>query len=83
VVEVRGEIDILTASPLSARLDALTAGPCPDLVLALRPVTFLRPNRLADVFEIHPDPPTVVIGVHDENKKNDEHDENYVSAAAG
>jgi anti-anti-sigma factor len=41
VVEVRGEIDILTASPLSARLDALTAGPCPDLVLDLRPMTFI------------------------------------------
>ncbi|MFI0508987.1 anti-sigma B factor antagonist [Streptomyces canus] len=41
VVEVRGEIDILTAPSLSARLDALSAGPCPDLVLDLRPVSFI------------------------------------------
>ncbi|MFF4255196.1 STAS domain-containing protein [Streptomyces sp. NPDC001663] len=41
VVEVRGEIDILTASPLSARIDALTAGRRPDLVLDLRPMTFI------------------------------------------
>ena len=41
VVEMCGEIDILTATPLSARLDTLTAGPCPDLVLDLRPVTFI------------------------------------------
>ncbi|MFJ5560709.1 STAS domain-containing protein [Streptomyces sp. NPDC093250] len=41
VVELRGEIDILTAPPLAARLDALTAGPHPDLVLDLRPVAFI------------------------------------------
>ncbi|MFF4507349.1 STAS domain-containing protein [Streptomyces sp. NPDC001401] len=41
VVEVRGEIDILTALPLSARLDALSADPCPDLVLDLRPMSFI------------------------------------------
>ncbi|GAA3771975.1 STAS domain-containing protein [Streptomyces coacervatus] len=46
VVEVRGEIDILTATPLSARLDTLTGGPCPDLVLDLRPVTFLDVSGL-------------------------------------
>ncbi|MFF1296275.1 MULTISPECIES: STAS domain-containing protein [unclassified Streptomyces] len=41
VVELRGEIDILEAPPLSARLDTLTAGPCPDLLLDLRPVSFI------------------------------------------
>ncbi|RPF30915.1 STAS domain-containing protein [Streptomyces sp. TLI_185] len=46
VMEVRGEIDILTATPLSARLDTLTAGPCPDLVLDLRPVTFIDGSGL-------------------------------------
>jgi anti-anti-sigma factor len=40
-VELRGEIDILTAPPLAARLDALTAGPHPDLVLDLRPMAFI------------------------------------------
>ncbi|MGW3115826.1 STAS domain-containing protein [Streptomyces sp. NPDC001107] len=46
VVEVHGEVDILTATPLSARLDSLTAGPCPDLVLDLRPVTFIDGSGL-------------------------------------
>ncbi|MBO8187710.1 STAS domain-containing protein [Streptomyces spirodelae] len=41
VVELSGEIDLRTAPPLIALLDALTAGPRPDLVLDLRPVTFL------------------------------------------
>jgi anti-sigma B factor antagonist len=41
VVEVHGEIDILTAPSLAERLDALSAGPCPDLVLDLRPVSFI------------------------------------------
>ncbi|MEV6945189.1 STAS domain-containing protein [Streptomyces sp. NPDC051172] len=41
VVEMRGEIDMLTATPLLARLDTLTAGPRPHLVLDLRPVTFI------------------------------------------
>ncbi|MFD7136793.1 STAS domain-containing protein [Streptomyces sp. NPDC059894] len=41
VVELRGEIDLLTASPLSARLDALTSRPRPDLVVDLRPVSFI------------------------------------------
>jgi anti-sigma B factor antagonist len=41
VVELRGEIDIRTAPPLAARLDALTTGPCPDLVLDLRPLSFI------------------------------------------
>jgi len=41
VVELRGEIDLCTGPPLSARLDALTAGPFPDLVLDLRPVSFV------------------------------------------
>ncbi|MDX3714722.1 STAS domain-containing protein [Streptomyces europaeiscabiei] len=41
VVELRGEIDILTAPPLTARLEALTAGPHPDLVLDLRSMAFI------------------------------------------
>ncbi|EPD69059.1 STAS domain-containing protein [Streptomyces sp. HGB0020] len=41
VVEVRGEIDIFTAVPLLARLDILTAGGRPDVVLDLRPVIFI------------------------------------------
>ncbi|WP_151478294.1 STAS domain-containing protein [Streptomyces albicerus] len=41
VVRLRGEIDILTAAPLSVRLDVLTAGPSPELVLDLRFVTFI------------------------------------------
>ncbi|MEU6379905.1 STAS domain-containing protein [Streptomyces sp. NPDC046909] len=41
VVELRGEIDIRTASLLAARLDALTTGPHPDLVLDLRSVSFI------------------------------------------
>ncbi|MGW1054630.1 STAS domain-containing protein [Streptomyces sp. NPDC002521] len=41
VVSLHGEIDTLTAPTLSERLDALTAGPRPDLVLDLRTVTFI------------------------------------------
>ncbi|MEU9190208.1 STAS domain-containing protein [Streptomyces sp. NPDC048484] len=41
VIELRGEIDILTASPLSVRLDDITERPCPDVVLDLRPVSFI------------------------------------------
>ncbi|WP_329331859.1 STAS domain-containing protein [Streptomyces sp. NBC_00663] len=41
VVELRGEIDLCTGPPLSARLDALTAAPFPDLVLDLRQVSFV------------------------------------------
>ncbi|WP_234323961.1 STAS domain-containing protein [Streptomyces sp. NRRL S-481] len=41
VVELRGDVDILTAPSLASRLDALTAGPCPDLVLDLRSATFI------------------------------------------
>ncbi|MFS8204739.1 STAS domain-containing protein [Streptomyces sp. CWNU-52B] len=41
VVELRGEIDIATAPAVSARLDTLTAGPCPDLVVDLRGVSFI------------------------------------------
>ncbi|MFF4804400.1 STAS domain-containing protein [Streptomyces sp. NPDC001351] len=46
VVELHGEIDMLTATPLSARLDTLTAGPRPHLVLDLRPVTFIDGSGL-------------------------------------
>ncbi|MFJ2238074.1 STAS domain-containing protein [Streptomyces sp. NPDC087859] len=102
VVELRGEIDILEAPPLSARLDTLTAGPCPDLLLDLRPVSFidcsglrvlcrvrnrvltrhgrlrlvsdsprfariLRSTFLTNLFEIHSDLPSDLVGVPLEN----------------
>ncbi|WP_326574234.1 STAS domain-containing protein [Streptomyces sp. NBC_00481] len=41
VVTLRGEIDIVTAPSLAACLDSLTSGPRPDLVLDLRPVSFI------------------------------------------
>ncbi|MFI1354446.1 STAS domain-containing protein [Streptomyces sp. NPDC020898] len=41
VLELRGEIDLVTAPSLSARLDALTAHSRPDLVLDLRRVSFI------------------------------------------
>ncbi|MFE0252350.1 STAS domain-containing protein [Streptomyces sp. NPDC059010] len=41
VVELRGEIDLGSAPALAVRLDALTAGTCPDLVLDLRAVSFI------------------------------------------
>ncbi|MEV6497554.1 STAS domain-containing protein [Streptomyces prunicolor] len=41
VVALRGEIDLLTARPLSERLDTQTADSCPDLVLDLRAVSFI------------------------------------------
>ncbi|MCX4706121.1 STAS domain-containing protein [Streptomyces sp. NBC_01373] len=41
VVELYGEIDILTAPVVSARLDALTCDPYPQLVVDLRRVTFI------------------------------------------
>ncbi|MGW7386827.1 STAS domain-containing protein [Streptomyces sp. NPDC054794] len=41
VVELRGEIDILTAPALGARLDELTAAVLPDLVVDLRAVSFI------------------------------------------
>ncbi|MER8007441.1 MULTISPECIES: STAS domain-containing protein [unclassified Streptomyces] len=41
VVALRGEIDLSTVPSLSARLDELTAGPRPDLVVDLRDVSFI------------------------------------------
>lgn len=41
VVTLHGELDLLTAPPLRDRLDMLSSGPCPDLVLDLRPVSFI------------------------------------------
>ncbi|MFJ7049341.1 STAS domain-containing protein [Streptomyces sp. NPDC101112] len=41
VVTLRGEIDVVAAPALAARLDALTSRPHPDLVLDLRPVDFI------------------------------------------
>ncbi|MGX1910079.1 STAS domain-containing protein [Streptomyces phaeochromogenes] len=47
VVRLCGEIDVLTATPWSVRLDALTADPGPELVLDLRSVTFIDCSGLA------------------------------------
>ncbi|TQJ57588.1 anti-sigma B factor antagonist [Streptomyces sp. SLBN-115] len=41
VVTLHGEIDLLVVQPLRTRLDALTAGPHPDLVIDLRDVSFI------------------------------------------
>jgi anti-sigma B factor antagonist len=41
VVELHGEIDLLTAPHVSKRMDALTKDPRPELVLDLRGVTFI------------------------------------------
>ncbi|WP_373296936.1 STAS domain-containing protein [Streptomyces brasiliensis] len=41
LVTLHGEIDLLTARQLSARLDELTSGSRPDLVIDLRPVDFI------------------------------------------
>ncbi|GAA2246397.1 STAS domain-containing protein [Streptomyces indiaensis] len=41
VVSLHGELDLLTAPALRAGLDRATAGPCPDLVLDLRQVSFI------------------------------------------
>ncbi|MFD4873056.1 STAS domain-containing protein [Streptomyces sp. NPDC058420] len=41
VVTWHGEIDLVTAIPPASRLDALTSGPHPDLVLDLRSVSFI------------------------------------------
>ncbi|GKQ37480.1 anti-sigma factor antagonist [Streptomyces sp. A012304] len=40
-MELRGEIDIFTAPHIAAQLEALTAGPHPDLVLDLRSMAFI------------------------------------------
>ncbi|MFF7047233.1 STAS domain-containing protein [Streptomyces griseorubiginosus] len=45
VVELHGEMDILTAPSITALLDALTAGPHPDLVLDLRNRALARHGR--------------------------------------
>lgn len=41
IVTLHGEIDLVTATPLTACLDALTSGPHPDLVIDLRAVSFI------------------------------------------
>ncbi len=41
VAEVAGELDIFAAGRIVARLDSLVQVRCPDLILDLRPVTFL------------------------------------------
>lgn len=47
VVTWHGEIDLVTAIPLASRLDALTSGPHPDLVLDLRSVSFIDCSGLS------------------------------------
>ncbi|WP_055555011.1 STAS domain-containing protein [Streptomyces sp. NBRC 110028] len=47
VVELRGEIDILTAPALMERLDVLTAVVHPDLVVDLRTLSFIDCAGLA------------------------------------
>ncbi|AJZ82713.1 STAS domain-containing protein [Streptomyces antimycoticus] len=41
VAEIAGELDIFAAGRIVARFDSLIQARCPDLVLDLRPVTFL------------------------------------------
>ncbi|AVH54727.1 MULTISPECIES: STAS domain-containing protein [Streptomyces] len=41
IVALHGEIDLVTAIPLAALLDILASGPQPDLVLDLRPMSFI------------------------------------------
>lgn len=41
VVTLSGEVDLVTRLSLAPRLDVLTAGPRPDLVLDLRSVAFI------------------------------------------
>ncbi|MFJ1654768.1 STAS domain-containing protein [Streptomyces sp. NPDC088337] len=41
VVTLNGDVDLVTRLSLAARLDTLTDGPRPDLVLDLRPVPFI------------------------------------------
>lgn len=45
VLELRGDLDIAVTPIVTARLDALTACPHPDLVVDLRPVPFLTAPR--------------------------------------
>ncbi|MYT03785.1 MULTISPECIES: STAS domain-containing protein [Streptomyces] len=47
VVTLYGEIDLVTAIPLASGLDALSSGPHPDLVLDLRPVSFIDCSGLS------------------------------------
>ncbi|MDT3399384.1 STAS domain-containing protein [Streptomyces sp. B1866] len=47
LVEVHGEIDLSTAPELTAALDAATARARPDVVVDLRPVTFLDCSGLS------------------------------------
>ncbi|MEV6505251.1 STAS domain-containing protein [Streptomyces sp. NPDC051642] len=47
VVTWHGEIDLVTAIPLASRLDALTSGPHPGLVLDLRSVSFIDCSGLS------------------------------------
>ncbi|MFF7648129.1 anti-sigma factor antagonist [Streptomyces canus] len=46
-VTLDGELDLVTAIPLMAHLDVLVSGPHPDLVLDLRPVSFIDCAGLA------------------------------------
>jgi len=50
-VEVAGELDIDTADQVQERLAALREGGCPDVVLDLRPLTFMDSTGLRLVIE--------------------------------
>ncbi|MEY9965227.1 anti-sigma B factor antagonist [Streptacidiphilus sp. MAP12-16] len=41
VVELHGELDLMALQELTWRLDMLSSGPRPDLLVDLRPVTFI------------------------------------------
>ncbi|MET9736344.1 STAS domain-containing protein [Streptomyces sp. NPDC006458] len=47
VLTLHGEIDVLTAIPVARHLDDLTSAPHPDLVVDLRPVSFIDCSGLA------------------------------------
>ena len=52
VVEVTGELDIVAAASVSVRLDELTTGGRPDVVLDLRQVTFMDCGGLAALVRV-------------------------------
>ncbi|MFF0203735.1 STAS domain-containing protein [Streptomyces sp. NPDC005017] len=47
ILTLHGEIDVLTAVPVARCLDDLTAVSCPDLVVDLRPVSFIDCSGLS------------------------------------
>jgi anti-sigma B factor antagonist len=53
VVTLYGEIDVVAAIPLASGLVALSSGPDPDLVLDLRPVSFIDCAGLSVLCRTH------------------------------